>query len=320
MTAQGSRVCSVEFRVRFDEAGPDGLLRTSSVLRYAQDLASFHSAALGFDRAWYAERGLAWLARTATVAILAPIAHGSSMTGTTQVVGERRVWARRRTDFVDGAGQVVAWTHVDWVLADARGAPTRIPPEFEVAFGTPRATFPLGRVDLGPPPADALTTGFAVRPQELDPMDHVNNAVYADWLEEATTAPPLTQFVCSALPSRGVPGRPGSARRSRLGLQRRCGDRRGGAQPGRLARRALGHGAQRRVLAGPVGDRDELVDEPGRWGAGPGHQLGPHQHSVHGRAGQLGDPVLVEIPGHDDHRSRLRTERIEQLPGASTSR
>jgi len=27
-----------------------------------------------------------------------------------------------------------------------------------------------------------------VRPQELDPMDHVNNAVYADWLDEAILA------------------------------------------------------------------------------------------------------------------------------------
>ena len=184
MTADG-HVCSVEFRVRFDEAGPDGLIRTSTLLRYAQDLASFHSAALGFDRAWYAERGLAWLARAAAVAVLAPIVHGSALTGTTRVVGERRVWARRRTEFHDPAGTLVAWTHVDWVLLDARGAPIRIPPEFEGAFGTPKATFPLGRVDVGEPAADARTSTFQVRPQELDPMDHVNNAVYADWLDEA---------------------------------------------------------------------------------------------------------------------------------------
>lgn len=188
MTSADPRSCSVEFRVRFDEAGPDGLLRTSSLLRYAQDLAAFHSAERGFDRAWYAERGLAWLARTASVAILAPIAHGSSMTGTTRVVGERRVWARRRTEFHDRDGRLVAWTHVDWVLLDGRGAPTRIPPEFEVALGPPKATFPLGRVELGPTPADARTVDFAVRPQELDPMDHVNNAVYADWLDEAVLA------------------------------------------------------------------------------------------------------------------------------------
>ena len=184
MTGAGD-VCTVGFRVRFDEAGPDGLVRTSTLLRYAQDLASFHSAERGFDRAWYAERGLAWLARAAAVAVLAPIAHGSNLTGTTRVVGERRVWARRRTDFHDRSGSLVAWTNVDWVLLDARGAPTRIPPEFEGAFGTPKATFPLGRVDLGEPAADARTATFVVRPQELDPMDHVNNAVYADWLDEA---------------------------------------------------------------------------------------------------------------------------------------
>ncbi len=183
-----SHVCTVPFRVRFDEAGPDGLVRTSTLLRYAQDLASLHSATLGFDRAWYAERGLAWLARAAAVAILAPIHHGSALTGSTRVVGERRVWARRRTEFHDGAGILVAWTNVDWVLLDARGAPTRIPPEFDGAFNTPKATFPLGRVDLGASPADARMIAFDVRPQELDPMDHVNNAVYADWVDEAVIA------------------------------------------------------------------------------------------------------------------------------------
>jgi acyl-ACP thioesterase len=174
--------------VRFDEAGPDGLARASTLLRYAQALASLHSAARGFDRAWYADHALTWLARAAAVAILAPIAHGSSLTGSTQVVGERRVWARRRTEFHDEAGELIAWAHVDWVLLDGRGAPTRIPSEFDGPFGMPRATFPLGRVALGPSPPDARTIRFAVRPQELDPMDHVNNAVYADWLDEAILA------------------------------------------------------------------------------------------------------------------------------------
>ena len=180
--------CTLPFRVRFDEAGPDGLLRTSSLLRYAQDLASYHSADRGFDRAWYAERGLAWLARAAVVTVLAPVVHGTALSGTTRVVGERRVWARRRTEFSDTAGMLVAWTHVDWVLLDGRGGPTRIPPAFEGAFGTPKADFPLGRVKLDPPPAETARLAFHVRPQELDPMDHVNNAVYADWLDEVVAS------------------------------------------------------------------------------------------------------------------------------------
>ena len=180
--------CSAPFRVRFDEAGPDGRLRTSVVMRYAQDLAWYHSAQRGFDRAWYGERGLGWLVRAAEVAVLAPIVVGQALTGTTRVVGFRRVWARRRTDLHDADGTLVAWAHIDWVLLDARGAPARIPPEFDTAFGAPGATFALARVELAEPPADAERATFTVRPQELDPMDHANNAVYADWLEERVIA------------------------------------------------------------------------------------------------------------------------------------
>jgi len=178
--------CSSPYRVRFDEAAPDGRIRTSVLLRYAQDLAWYHSAYRGFTREWYRERGLTWLARAAEVTVEGDMRVGDEIVGTTQVVGWRRVWARRRTDFVDAGGTRLAWTNVDWLLLDARGAPTRVPVDFDEHFWAPEATFPLGRVTLEAPPADApAATTIGVRPQELDPMDHVNNAVYADWVDEA---------------------------------------------------------------------------------------------------------------------------------------
>jgi acyl-ACP thioesterase len=185
MSGQEPDTCSAPYRVRFDEAGPDGLLRTSVLLRYAQDLAWHHSASRGFGRAWYAERALTWLVRAAEVGVLAPIDVGSEIVGTTQVVGRRRVWARRRTDFRDEVERLVAWTQIDWVLLDGRGAPTRIPSEFDAVFTAPAVPFGLARVTLDGLPADAGHVAYVVRPQELDPMDHVNNAVYADWLDEA---------------------------------------------------------------------------------------------------------------------------------------
>jgi acyl-ACP thioesterase len=63
-----------------------------------------------------------------------------------------------------------------------------VPKEFDGIFWAPDATFPLGRVPLGEPDPDARHASFRVRPQELDPMDHVNNAVYADWLDEQVLA------------------------------------------------------------------------------------------------------------------------------------
>ncbi len=186
-TADGA-TRSAPFRLRFDEAGPDGSLRTSTLLRFAQDLAWQHSDERGFTRAWYADRGLAWLARAAEVAVLRRVLVGDRLIGTTRVIGWRRVWARRRTEFSNEAGHSVATTHVDWVLLDGRGAPTRIPADFEAAFGAPQGSLTLARVDLGPSPAEADRATFSVRPQELDPMDHVNNAVYADWMEERVMA------------------------------------------------------------------------------------------------------------------------------------
>ena len=43
------------------------------------------------------------------------------------------------------------------------------------------------RVDAPSDPA-VSTTELGVRPSDLDPLDHVNNAVYVDWLEEALEA------------------------------------------------------------------------------------------------------------------------------------
>lgn len=181
-------VHEARYRVRFDEAGPDGRLRTSSLMRFAQDLAWQHSTALGFGRDWYLERGLTWVVRSAELEVLAPIPMGVDVVAETRVVGQRRVWARRRGEFHDDAGALLAWVHTNWVLIDARGALIRIPDVFGAAFRVPETTGQIQRVTLPPTPAGAPTRTFSVRLHELDPMAHVNNAVYLDWLEEAVVA------------------------------------------------------------------------------------------------------------------------------------
>jgi acyl-ACP thioesterase len=192
------------FRVRFDEAAPDGRLRTSGLLRYTQDLASQHSEALGYDRAWYAAHGLTWLVRAAEIEVVRAVPYGVHLLGTTRVVGFRRVWSRRESTFsLDG--DEVAVVRIDWVLLDRRGAPTRIPPEFETFFpaGEPNAPIQLGRVALDPAPESARRRTIEVRPQELDPLDHVNNAVYADWFDEAVAAAdPEGSAVARSVPRR----------------------------------------------------------------------------------------------------------------------
>ncbi len=201
----GRSTWRTSYRVRFDEAGPDGLLRTSGFMRYAQDLAWQHSADLGFGRAWYAERGLTWLVRAAELVITAAPEMGTALSARTAIVGIRRVFARRRGEFLLADGSPAGWVHTDWVLIDARGALTRIPAIFPETFGGADLMDAVGRVPLPPTPAEAAHHRFAVRPHELDPMDHANNAVYLDWLEESVTAaadPVEARAVTTGLPRR----------------------------------------------------------------------------------------------------------------------
>ena len=179
---------SVPYRIRFDECGADGIVRTSALLRYAQDVAWIHSERLGFDRAWYAERGLAWVVRAAELGGLAPVRLGDTLTISTMITGFRKVWARRRTEARLADGTLALWGHTDWVMTDRRGLPGRVPPEFPAVFDVPPGPFEPGRVVLPPAPPAATLLRTRVRPQDIDPMGHVNNAAYLDYLEESLVA------------------------------------------------------------------------------------------------------------------------------------
>jgi acyl-ACP thioesterase len=176
------------YRVRFDESGTDGRIRTSVLLRYAQDIAWQHSDARGYDRAWYGERGLTWVVRAVEIAVAGVIPMGAALRVTTRVLGHRRVWSRRLGEVHVGkapaATAPAATVATDWLLLDAAGRPTRIPPEFEAAFDLLPASNGLLRVSPEAPRHDAVKARVTARPQELDPLGHVNNAVYLDWMEE----------------------------------------------------------------------------------------------------------------------------------------
>jgi acyl-CoA thioesterase FadM len=178
---------AAEYRVRFDEATPRGLLRGSALLGYVQDVAWRHSEALGFPRTWYREKGVAWLVRAVEARILGPIADGETVTVATRLTGYRKVMARRATEVTGADGAPRALVLIDWAMTDGR-APVRIPAEFEHAPIDGPGPFAPVRVNLPAIPPGATTLRFSPRLRELDPMSHANNGVYLDWLDEAVAA------------------------------------------------------------------------------------------------------------------------------------
>jgi len=185
MTEAPSLSNTVQYRARFDECGPDGVLRSSGYLRWAQDAAWIHSERLGFTRSWYADRGLWWFVRCAELNLLADVAMGETVTVTTTIVGYRKIWVRRRTEVQRASGNPAATALTDWVITDVRGAPTRVPAEFFSLFSARMDTFTPGRVLLPPTPPAAAREQVSVRLADIDPLAHVNSAAYIDYLDEA---------------------------------------------------------------------------------------------------------------------------------------
>ena len=163
-------------------------MRTAIHLAWAADVAWQHSTLLGFGRDWYGERGLFWLVRAVRLDVLAPIATYDQVFVTTQVAGYRRVAARRHSEVLDLSGESMARIEIDWVMTNERGVPTRVPIDFQQFVVDGAATFEMLRVALPSAPPDAVESTFHVRRRDLDPLDHVNNSVYVDYLEEALEA------------------------------------------------------------------------------------------------------------------------------------
>jgi acyl-ACP thioesterase len=207
------------YRVRFDEAGPDGHLRSSGFLRFAQDLAWIHSEVAGFGRDWYNGRQLTWLVHAIELDVLADVPYGCEIVVSTEVIGLRRVWVRRRSEFrALDEERLNAVAVTDWVLLNARGFPTRVPTEIVEVLKSPPGNFAPLRVGPATPPPTASARAFHVRRSELDPMAHVNNAAYLDYLDEqflgddrARHRLPIprryrAEFLASAEPQRNLTG------------------------------------------------------------------------------------------------------------------
>jgi acyl-CoA thioesterase FadM len=173
------------YRVRFDEAGPDGYLRASGFLRFAQDLAWIHSESAGFGREWYRERRLLWLARAIELDVLAQVPYSHDLDVSTELIGFRRVFARRRSEFRPaGEERIIAVAITDWVMITEEGRPVRPPQEILEAFGSDFGGFTPLRMDPPIAPESASPREFRPRRSELDPMAHVNNAAYIDYMDE----------------------------------------------------------------------------------------------------------------------------------------
>ncbi|MDE3091767.1 MAG: hypothetical protein KGJ80_20535, partial [Chloroflexota bacterium] len=158
-------------------------------LQWFQETAFDASAALGYDMKMYEQLGAAWVMRSIDVEFLLPAHYQEQIEIRTWVSDFHRVRSHREYEARRASDQaLLARARADWVFLDAKTFALRRVPAEAVARFAPNGQPALAPIDWDNFAAGAPLGHFQatrrVQQYELDWMQHVNNTVYLNWIEQ----------------------------------------------------------------------------------------------------------------------------------------
>jgi acyl-CoA thioester hydrolase len=178
------------FKVRHYELDAFGHVNGVNLVRYMQEAAIEASTALGFSPDWYNQHGVGWVVRKLSLRYFAPARYGDEVTAATWLSGLRGVRSIREYDLTLGRdSRRVARGRAEWVYMNFHtGEPTRIPEAWANAFTLKDKPEDLG-IRLSNPRSTENARRYVsqrrVEFHELDTVQHVNHAVYLQWIDAA---------------------------------------------------------------------------------------------------------------------------------------
>ena len=173
-------------RVRSYEVGRNGQVRVSSILRLMEYLATQASDSVGFTHAWYVRNGTAWVVRDMHLLLGATATIGDELHMMTWLSENRKVQAFREYAIVHRtSGALVARAQARWAYVDMEsGRPLRIPGDMLDKFAIRSEPMHRRQMPTTKLPINANEQTIVAREYETDAQQHINNAVYVDWLHE----------------------------------------------------------------------------------------------------------------------------------------
>jgi len=185
-------IFTTRLHIRHYELDAHGELPNSALFRLFQETAMRATRDAGFGVEWFMERRTVWLVHQMTVEHLRPIRYPDELDVATWLSDAQKVRTHREYLARDAVtNEIVARGRAYWVhLNGATLLPARIPADIMERF-QPNGIRAVPRVEPRAYPLPAHLTPIEHRTRrraqryEADGMQHVNNAVYVDWLEEA---------------------------------------------------------------------------------------------------------------------------------------
>lgn len=163
-----------------------GEVKMFALLGILEQAAVEASRAAGYDADRYTREGRVWIIRRTRLERRKPVGGIDEVEVETAVTDVRRARSFRSYT-VRREGETVAEALTDWIYCDlVTGRPARIPAELQRAIGGEGALPALPRDEVPPSPSTpAFEWATVVHPSHLDHVVHVNNGIYASYLEDA---------------------------------------------------------------------------------------------------------------------------------------
>lgn len=161
------------FDVTADDIDALGHASNISYVRWIQDVAVAHSAAVGLDMAAFGRLGAVFVVRRHEIDYLRPLLRGDAVVARTWIASAMAAKCHRLTELrraVDG--HLVARADTTWGFVDVTtGRPTRIPDALRAAFGiAPRTPTSPPREGIGQSTRQAIGDDADVEVAERDAL------------------------------------------------------------------------------------------------------------------------------------------------------
>lgn len=184
------RVLELPLRLSRHAVSPRNVARAGDLWRLCQEAAIQASVAAGWNAARYVREQIAFVVRSMTVVHDREVSYDESLVGRTWVGDFRRgMLSRREVRIEGGDGRVAAatqeWVHValtETGARPARGSDALLDAFTPAAVDEPSAQLP-GHDGAGCEGSHVFS--FDIWHTWMDPLGHVNHAVFVDWLDEA---------------------------------------------------------------------------------------------------------------------------------------
>lgn len=177
---------SKEYNIRTYECDKNSHLRILTLMNILQDMADSHATDLNLGLEFCLANGLAWVGSNYQVRIKRLPGLHETIKVVTWPAEEKKIGAVRDFIVYDEAGEVIIVASSQWILIDfARRRPVSLRahlPEYTVIA---ERSLPTTFEKLPEPERVDMVKTFAVRFDDIDINNHVNNAVYPLWATEA---------------------------------------------------------------------------------------------------------------------------------------